>query len=365
MYQCKLCNKHIKLIKQHLKFSHNRMNVDEYFHLTQDEDEYKLCQKELIGERRKNSPNCIEFYLNKGFNEAESQQMLLEHRNKLPFKNKKDIRPNQILYWTKQGFSEEEAKQLISNFQSRSKSSYIKKYGVEEGVLKYQQFCNSLLNRKSIEIDKICQQYNVSKTESEIIFKQKRCDISPRRVEYWKKYHNMNENDATQAVKKWQSYISPRCIEYWQIRGSADPKKDISQFQDFVSIRSIMNRYNCSYKEAITKQNIYYNRYQIDYKNIDYVNIDFKKYSKLVRKLSDKNYRLNKNLIDPFELRSNKYHLDHRVSIIHCYMAGISIDIASCIENLQILYYQKNLIKSSKSNLSISELINKYYANQH
>ena len=73
-------------------------------------------------------------------------------------------------------------------------------------------------------------------------------------------------------------------------------------------------------------------------------------YRMLVRKLSDITYRQFKEEINPQNYRRGKktWHLDHIFPIIECFKQGWSVEKAASKENLQMLYWQENLIKSGK-----------------
>jgi predicted nucleic acid-binding Zn ribbon protein len=65
-------------------------------------------------------------------------------------------RPNNILYWTKKGYSIEDAKKKVSLNQSRSLEHYIKKYGKENGLKKYNLWITSTVYKsKNQFIDNI------------------------------------------------------------------------------------------------------------------------------------------------------------------------------------------------------------------
>lgn len=73
-------------------------------------------------------------------------------------------------------------------------------------------------------------------------------------------------------------------------------------------------------------------------------------YRLLVRKLSDITYRQFKEEINPQNHRRGKktWHLDHIFPIIECFKQGWSAEKAASRENLQMLHWQENLMKSGK-----------------
>ena len=73
-------------------------------------------------------------------------------------------------------------------------------------------------------------------------------------------------------------------------------------------------------------------------------------YRLLVRKLSDITYRQFKEEINPLNHRRGKktWHLDHIFPIIECFKQGWPVEKAASRENLQMLHWQENLMKSGK-----------------
>lgn len=85
----------------------------------------------------------------------------------------------------------------------------------------------------------------------------------------------------------------------------------------------------------------------------------FENYKKQVRALTAKNYKLNKDFINPNGLKIGKknHHIDHKYSIHEGYKNGIDCHIIASKENLQVIPYNENLSKQSKCSISLSELI--------
>lgn len=81
----------------------------------------------------------------------------------------------------------------------------------------------------------------------------------------------------------------------------------------------------------------------------DYDLQQYQDYVKKVRTLSDTNYRQNKQLINPNNLKRGRhhYHLDHKMPIIECFKQGWSVERASSICNLQMLESRENLKKGT------------------
>lgn len=74
-------------------------------------------------------------------------------------------------------------------------------------------------------------------------------------------------------------------------------------------------------------------------------------YRKTVRRLSDRNYRLNKHLINPLGLNRgvHTYHLDHRTPIVEGFLQGLEPEFVARVENLQMLAATENISKGRKS----------------
>ena len=368
VYNCRVCDKEVKLLKNHLRISHNKMKLEEYLEMYKDEiekyDRFNIYMKE---ERRKHSPNCIEFYLNKGYSNDDSVEMLEKHRSKQPFRLKKDFRPNQIGYWIKKGFNDDEALEKLTLFQSRTEKSNIEKYGLVEGKRIYQDFLKSLDKRKETEINNISEKFSIDKEKAESVFRKRRIEASPRRIEYWVK-KGFNEEDANLKMIEWQVLNSPRRIEHWINKGFDEDEalKKLSKWQDNISIEMLMEKQGLDKKEAMLKQDSYVDKMlntKIDRGLI--IPLDsiecFLEYRKMVDKESNRNYKKNKNLINPNNYkRSIDYHLDHKYSVFEGYKNDIDYKIIGSVYNLEIITREENLSKGIKSSIMIEDLIKKY-----
>jgi hypothetical protein len=88
---------------------------------------------------------------------------------------------------------------------------------------------------------------------------------------------------------------------------------------------------------------------------------EFKKYSKQVRGLTAKNYRLYKKIINPKNLITGKstYHVDHKYSICEGYRNNVDFRVISSKENLEIINANENLKKNINCSISLNELLSK------
>lgn len=91
--------------------------------------------------------------------------------------------------------------------------------------------------------------------------------------------------------------------------------------------------------------------------------VEYKQYRKDVRWFTERN---DLTVLDNFDKRDNHsrnkdaYHLDHIVSISHCYNAEVPPEIAGSIANLRFIPWRENLSKQSKSGMTPDELIGLY-----
>lgn len=75
----------------------------------------------------------------------------------------------------------------------------------------------------------------------------------------------------------------------------------------------------------------------------------FKHYRYKVVALTDQTYNRFKYTIDPFLLRSKKYHLDHIYSVVDGYINNIPTNIIASVNNLRIVSQYENNRKSGNS----------------
>jgi hypothetical protein len=369
-YKCKLCRKEVKLLKNHLRQTHNNMGIEIYFNETNDKKAYEEFNNNMSLIRKQRSPNCVEFYTSRGYSEEEALNMLEEHRSALPFRNLKNFRPNQVGYWMKKGFSEKESEQKVSLFQSNSKESLVEKYG-EDGKVRYKQFMESLNKRKDTEIQGIQEQYNCDVNEAYEIFIEKRIFASPRREEYWIK-EGYSKSEAKLKVSEWQMLCSPRTTAYWVDKGysKTDSVNKVKEYQDNISINSLMVKHALTFEQAIDKQSDFIDKMlktRIE-KGFIINKLDKKEYDNylsLTRRLTNMYYRLYKYIINPNDYNRTiyEYHLDHKVSIFEGFKNNIDYKIIASPYNLQMLSAKDNLNKGTMSSKKINNLIEEYNKN--
>lgn len=79
-------------------------------------------------------------------------------------------------------------------------------------------------------------------------------------------------------------------------------------------------------------------------------------YSRVVRAITGSNYRQWRSYIDPEGLRGDEVHLDHRLSITDGFCNGVPPEIVAHPANLALVRAQDNLIKGSKSTITLPRL---------
>ena len=86
---------------------------------------------------------------------------------------------------------------------------------------------------------------------------------------------------------------------------------------------------------------------------------NFENYKKQVRALTAKSYKINKDIINPDNLKIGRghYHLDHKFSIYEGFKNNISPEVISSLENLEILTENQNCSKQNKCSITLEELI--------
>jgi hypothetical protein len=85
-------------------------------------------------------------------------------------------------------------------------------------------------------------------------------------------------------------------------------------------------------------------------------------YHYLVMKSTNKNYKINKNLLNPLGLKRSKIiHLDHVYSIYEGFQNNVPVYIISSVENLRLLDSTKNITKGKKSEITLTELCDKIF----
>lgn len=91
---------------------------------------------------------------------------------------------------------------------------------------------------------------------------------------------------------------------------------------------------------------------------------DLAGYYYTVGMLTEQTYKEHKHLLDPNDLRSKDWHLDHTYSVIEGYRNEIDPAIISCVTNLKIISSTENLSKNAKCNKTLEQLYVDYDNNK-
>ena len=110
-------------------------------------------------------------------------------------------------------------------------------------------------------------------------------------------------------------------------------------------------------KRSATKLGLTVQEYLIRFNNLK----DKQEYYSKVWYLTERTYRNYKSEIDPNNLRSPAYHLDHKYSVIQGYYNRVDPELIASKFNLEILPRSDNSKKNSKCSLSITTLKEMYY----
>jgi hypothetical protein len=316
--------------------------------------------------RKSKSPFSIYFYLKKTNDNYDEAQKLYQEflEKKSPFRNKKN-RPNTIEYWTNKGYSEYEAKIKISEIQSKplDLDQYISKYGDKIGLEKYNNRKENYQNRFDTEIKNVQKELNCDYDSAYNFVCQKRRKCSPRTIDYWLN-KNYTIDESKKLVSKIQKENSPRSIYYWIKNGYSEDEaiRKVSYYQDNISIESIEKRYNCDkfialeIQESILEK-IKFTRIRNNL-NIDICNdYEFFVYKKEVQKETKKTLKLNKKT---FTKKNENYSLDHKYSIFWGFYNDVPPKIIGSIHNLEYIPKTENNKKQSKCSIDLKTLIERY-----
>lgn len=93
-------------------------------------------------------------------------------------------------------------------------------------------------------------------------------------------------------------------------------------------------------------------------KKFNYNSEEYNGYMMIVRRLSMRNYKKFKEIINPnnLQIKKGEYNLDHKLSILDGFLQNISSKLVSHPYNLQVIKEIDNLKKGYKSSISKTEL---------
>jgi hypothetical protein len=198
-----------------------------------------------------------------------------------------------------------------------------------------------------------------------------------RRIYYLGKKHNISFNlkrDYSHITDEWKSTISDKLTgikrtsdqlnnykKSAQLRGNNRPIGSYNHSEDVKNkiresnVRTYEKLPSNWSSSCINNPEWFKKLRKIDYDKLD----DWEKYCYNVRRLSYKNAKKYKDLIEGE--KGKGYHLDHILSISEAFNNDLDIDIVSSHYNLRYIKAEENLKKSYKSEISINELKQKYY----
>lgn len=316
--------------------------------------------------KKSRSPFSIYFYLKKTNGDYDSAKKLHADflEKKSPFRNPKN-RPNTIVYWTSRGYSEEDAKLKVKEVQSKplDLDLYIKKYGKIDGFKKYNERKNNLQNRFDSEIKNVQIQLQCDYDFAyEFVCNRKR-KCSPRTIDYWTN-KGFSLESAKELLSKHQKENSPRSVYYWVKIGYSEEEAiiKVKQYQDNLSIDSIMKRYSCDNITALELQESIIDKIKFtrikNNMNIDISdNYEYFLYKKLVNKETKKTLRLNKKTF----IKNNKNDsLDHKYSIFWGFCNDVPPKIIGSIYNLEYIPLSENCKKQTNCSIDLKTLLENY-----
>lgn len=198
------------------------------------------------------SPRCLEYWQNKGYSYEESLSMVSTHQSNIAKKYSKKYskldrqikNPKSPKYWIKKGFSPEDADSIIQkNNNTISLISYIKKYGNDVGLLKYNKLCQDRKVNYTLNgyIKKHGEEYGTylwhkkfnnrsNSKKADIFFKQLIENIKPTYKIYTA--HNENGEYGVKSLATGHYYlydfVIPElkiCIEYYGDYWHCNPTK--------------------------------------------------------------------------------------------------------------------------------------------
>ena len=201
------------------------------------------------------------------------------------------------------------------------------------------------------------------------------------------KIHSTTSSSLINA--KWNNVESQMCRSCRTIKSEREIKKVIIPFSNIkkelidegykvlTKSKEYYNGYNQSQfpiKVICNNEHKYYvtwnnwskgKRCRVCYEKEKYNNAvkymdGYMKYNFDVRSLTEKTYEEHKNIIDPNNLRSIDYCLDHKYSIYQGFKDCIPVNIMSSVNNLEMLSRLENSRKNYNCSITKEDLFNEY-----
>jgi hypothetical protein len=316
--------------------------------------------------KKSRSPFSIYFYLKKNNGDYNSAKKLYDDflKEKSPFRNPKN-RPNTIEYWTSRGYTETDALLEISKIQSKplDLTHYVEKYGEQLGLEKYNKRKANSQNRFQTEIKNIQSSLKCDyATAYDMVCNRKR-KCSPRTIDYWIN-KGFSIEKSKELLSKYQKENSPRSVYYWIKHGYSEDDAHIKvrEYQDNISIDSIMKRYSCDKEDALKLQESIIEKVKftrIENKtSISTINdYEYFVYKKMVNKETKKTLKMNKKT---FFKKNKDDSLDHRYSIFWGFCNDVPAEIIGSIYNLEYISLSENCKKQANCSIDLKTLLEMY-----
>lgn len=91
-------------------------------------------------------------------------------------------------------------------------------------------------------------------------------------------------------------------------------------------------------------------------KSYNHEGLTYDQYRHRVQQYSDTQYHLHKARLDPENLRSKHFHLDHIYSVFEAWMNDVPINVVGDVSNLRMLSDKENYEKHKTSHKSLQQL---------
>lgn len=207
--------------------------------------------------------------------------------------------------------------------------------------------------------------YGDNRKWSDFLEKNRLDELKTKYSEKWKGSSNPSKLDSVK-VKKNQSIITEEYIQQiCEIKNFTlvDLVKLDGKYSEFVIKCQNGHESKKKYSSFIKKtkkwicSRCFYDSIGMNLSDEDIQK--FEKYSKQVRALTAKNYRLYKEIINPKNLQKGvtTYHIDHKYSIYEGFKNNVDFKVIASKENLQIIKASENLSKQSNCSITLHELL--------
>jgi hypothetical protein len=351
------------------------LKIKKYFNLTSAE-KYKRYR-----EKRGNVSNTLEYFLVFYPEDVAKEQFRLQSKK----------RPNvydPVYIAKRENITLEQAEKFVKKYKSdkaTSKKNFIKKYGKDLGITKWESFAERTLGvgyNKKLWCDKF------GTNEQEWVQRNKK--KNPRCVEYWMFKHDMTLEEANLASSQYQRNNSGVHLEYYLNKGYNEAEaisilKEMSKKKESSSVESIKRKnphlcieeildiYDKRCKSKIRPRTIEIlakTRKTLEEKGV-WVPLEllteYEIYKRKVLSIT------NKQKIKTLEFWDKRgktgvkgaYHLDHKFSVRQGFLSGVSEEIIGHIKNLEFITWEENVRKQSKCSITLETLIKEIYLNEN